>query len=82
MNSSMGLVAKIPSRQLSHRNKLKEKYLNVLITIKTSKCYVADFELVINMWKEKKACRIYKKCLINKLLKNFCSLVFSCYRYS
>ena len=34
------------------------------MTIKTSKYSVADFEfdyeLAINMWKEKKTCRIYK----------------------
>ena len=46
----------------SRCNKSKEKHLNVLMTIKTSTCSVADFdyELAINMWKEKKACRIYK----------------------
>ena len=33
------------------------------MTIKTSKCYAADFdyELAINRWKEKKVRRIYKK---------------------
>ena len=38
-------------------NKLKGKHLNVLMPIKTSTCSVADFdyELVLNMWKEKKA---------------------------
>jgi len=50
------------SIKTSRHNKLKEKHLNVLMAIKTSKCSVADFdyELTINMWKEKKACRIYK----------------------
>jgi len=50
------------STKTSHRNKLKEKHLNMLMTIKTSKSSVADFdyELTINMWKEKKAHRIYK----------------------
>jgi len=56
---SVGLVAKTPSRQVVI---IKEKHLNVLMTIKTSKCSVADFdyELAINMWKETKACSIYK----------------------
>ena len=50
------------SIKTSRRNKLKEKCLNMLMTIKISKCSVAeiDYELDINMWKEKKACRIYK----------------------
>jgi len=36
-------------------------FLNVLMKIKTSKCSVADFdyELAVNMWKEKKAYRTY-----------------------
>jgi len=40
----------------------KKKILNVLMKIKTSKCSVADFdyELAVNIWKEKKARRIYK----------------------
>jgi len=32
----------------SHRNKLKEKQFNVLMTIKTSKCSVADFDYGIS----------------------------------
>jgi len=49
------------SIKTSHRNKLKENHLNVLVTNKTSKCSVADFgyELAINMM-EKKPCRIYQ----------------------
>jgi len=40
----------------------RKEFLNVLMKIKTSNCSVADFdyELAVNMWKEKKACRIYK----------------------
>jgi len=45
-------------------NKLEEKHLIVLMTNKTSKCFVANFDyelpVAINMWKEKKAHRIYK----------------------
>jgi len=39
----------------------RKKFPSVLIQIKTSKCSVADFdyELAV-MWKEKKACKIYK----------------------
>jgi len=50
------------SIKTSRRNKLKQKHPNMLMTIKTSKCSVADFyfELAINMWQEKKAHRIYK----------------------
>ena len=51
------------SIKTSCHNKLKEKHLNMLMTIETSKCSVADFDydLAINMWKEKEACRIYIK---------------------
>jgi len=47
------------SIKTSRCNKLKDKHLNVVMTIKTSKCSVVDFdyELAIN---EKKAYRIYK----------------------
>jgi len=40
----------------------RKQILNVLMKIKTSKYSVVDFdyELAVNMWKEKKACRIYK----------------------
>ena len=61
-----------------HRNKLKEKYLDVLMSIKTSICSVADFgyELAINMWKEKKACRIYKN---ESSIKSFEAFLQSCF---
>jgi len=50
------------SIKTSHHNKLKEKHLNVLMTIKTSRFSVAvfDYELAINMWKQMKTHRIYK----------------------
>ena len=50
------------SIKTSHCNNVKEKHLNLSMTINTSKCSVADFdyELAVNMWKEKKAHRIYK----------------------
>ena len=50
------------STKTNRRNKVKEKHLNVLMKLKTSKCSVADFDydLAINIWKEKKAHRVYK----------------------
>jgi hypothetical protein len=40
----------------------RKNILSVLLKIETSKCSVADFdyELDVNVWKEKKARRIYK----------------------
>jgi len=63
-----------------HLNGTRKKFFNVLMKTNTSKWSVVDFdyELAVNMWKEKKA---IKTNLINNILKHFCSLVFSCYRY-
>jgi len=62
----------------------RKKFLNVLVKIKTSKCSAADFdyELAINMWKQKKACRLYKK-RVSSITFWSISVVFfsSCYRY-
>jgi len=45
-----------------HLNGTRKIFLSVLMKIKISKCSVVDFdyELAVNMWKEKKAHRIYK----------------------
>jgi len=58
----VGLFSSQNSIKTSCHNKFKEKHLNALMTIKTSKCSLADYnyELAINIWKEKKALRIYK----------------------